>query len=96
MFVHQHVQHRYLQDNLEMQVRDHYPDVTNPKSYVITLSFQEIILMAENHYPKIVENYSAHNAARNKFGVNSPYSILTLAKRARLVLFIREIETIKN
>ena len=77
---------------------DHYPVVTNPtvKSYVITLSFQEIILMAENHYPKIVENYSAHNAARNKFRVNSPYSILTLAKRARLVLFIREIETIKN
>ena len=49
-----HGQHRYLQGNLEMWFRDHYPVVTNPtvKSYVITLSFQEIILMAENHYPK--------------------------------------------
>ena len=51
-----HGQHRYLQGNLEMWFRDHYPVVTNPtvKSYVITLSFQEIILMAENHYPKQV------------------------------------------
>ena len=51
-----HGQHRYLQGNLEMWFRDHYPVVTNPtvKSYVITLSFQEIILMAENHYPKLL------------------------------------------
>ena len=56
-----HGQHRYLQGNLEMWFRDHYPVVTNPtvKSYVITLSFQEIILMAENHYPKSINNLNA-------------------------------------